>query len=915
MRRPDRSGEMPPASRSSSGKADGTDSGNSRRPRPALRALSGQALRRTARGLSSLADAASGTVSAPAPAKTARTKPARREAGRPGARTPHPTAAGNGALFDELEWSGDLARAATTATRRLMSAKEGRTARTFAQVLQSDPGTRETGDLCMIVVAYRNRMWQLAWELCCRVGTARAVLLTPVEYFAAGLRLDADAALQTLRSTLSGELPTVADAQAWLRIAQFVFAHGAETESRAALERAQAALAEVDTPAKRKAIRSDIDWLLRWYGRSDAAAADSAPASAEIPIGVLGFDNPDRDETSTDLGDYFESLAGLLQLVRRTGVSFTGDDKLTKFAEQLSRRVRPAARVDGAPATVRLCRVDRDAARCADAPPGTWLLVTGTIPKPTFDLRLDFPYPAHIRPIFVSVHLESPEQLTDDVIAYLREHAPIGCRDWHTTFVLLAAGIPAYFAGGLVSTVGVVAGDGAAPDAPKRLLVDATGEAGRKASQLDDALRDRPLVANLRTALHRIDEYRQSRNIVTSQLQTYLAARAVGTRVKFVPENRSDGALHGLFGMSDESFAASREHLLDRVAAIYDAILAGDDENTVYARWRELCGPDVERASAELHSVAPLPPPPFDIAETCARVREQAVTMERTAAAPAGEEVNVEFSLDGNYKHQLCVVLESVVTHASRPIRAFVLCRDHTQADYDRMARIFPTVSFVFLPMDAVSYGTRGGLLAHTTVATMDRLLTCELLPDVDRIIHHDLDALDLVDLAELYDVDLEGTPIAGRTSPYPGNVSGFGAWTRKAQRYPRIPQRGQEFLQRVCAEHTFDVAIFNAGIMLLDLSVMRKDEFCRRFLPWVARYGMNDQAVLNVYAGRRRVETAPGWNWRPWMEPLPEPKIAHWTGDYKPWSPRWVVGKEIWQDMERSVAAREANAASNAAQ
>ena len=61
------------------------------------------------------------------------------------------------------------------------------------------------------------------------------------------------------------------------------------------------------------------------------------------------------------------------------------------------------------------------------------------------------------------------------------------------------------------------------------------------------------------------------------------------------------------------------------------------------------------------------------------------------------------------------------------------------------------------------------------TVATMDRLLLPDLLPEVDKIIHHDLDALCLSDLAEFFDLDL-GRPVGvpRATSAHPFSGSGF---------------------------------------------------------------------------------------------------------------------------------------------
>jgi lipopolysaccharide biosynthesis glycosyltransferase len=402
-----------------------------------------------------------------------------------------------------------------------------------------------------------------------------------------------------------------------------------------------------------------------------------------------------------------------------------------------------------------------------------------------------------------------------------------------------------------------------------------------------------------------LTDYRNRNRVITSRLQTYLAARAVGTDVRFQPANPTERRLDGLHPMDDAAFTAVQRRLSERLADVLGLILSGAAEDAVYARWRELWADDVEEAKAQRADVPAMPRSAFDVAEACATIRNASTTVERTAAAPAGSEINVELSLDGNYRHQLEVVLDSIVEHASRPVRAFVLCRDHTPADYDRLAALFPTVSFVWLPTDGVDYGPISGLLGYTTVATMDRLLLPDLLPEVSRIVHHDLDALCLVDLAGLFDTELGDAPLAGRESPLPGLSSGFQMFMNRAEQFTKRPELGHELLRRTHGRHSFDFSILNAGIMLLNLDRMRADDFGRNFVPFVERFGMNDQAVLNVYAGGSRVEVAPGWNWRPWLEYLPEPKIAHWAGQYKPWSEPWVFGKPLWQAAEARLAAR----------
>lgn len=62
----------------------------------------------------------------------------------------------------------------------------------------------------------------------------------------------------------------------------------------------------------------------------------------------------------------------------------------------------------------------------------------------------------NIDPLFVSFHMNNtaaPYMLTDKGIAYLKAHAPIGCRDKFTVQILKDKGIDAYFTGCLTLTL------------------------------------------------------------------------------------------------------------------------------------------------------------------------------------------------------------------------------------------------------------------------------------------------------------------------------------------------------------------------------------------------------------------------------------------------------------------------------
>ena len=623
-----------------------------------------------------------------------------------------------------------------------------------------------------------------------------------------------------------------------------------------------------------------------------------------MSFGVLAYRQPDRDATSRDLGNYFESLAALSQLARRTDLTLTGDAELVAVAEQLRARAPDSAPAAGGGAAS-LAVVDRDASDWAAVPDGTWLLYAGLLPQPLFGVRRNLPLDPRLRPVFVSVHVDSAEQLTPDALDYLRRYAPIGCRDWPTTLLLLAAKVPAFFAGALTVTLDGIAAV-TPPQRAGRLFVDAAPKGqGRRVSQDLDEVRGASPAQNLRAALDRLDEYRGARQVTSTRLQSYLAARAAGTDARFAPRNPAERRFDGLDPLTGTELAAMQRRFNDRIADVLDVITAAKPEAAVYERWRDLCAADVAAAEAARAAIPPMPRSAFDIARACATIHRAAVTIERAEPGRGGDEINVELSLDGNYKHQLEVVLDSIVQHASRDVRAFVLCRDHGPADQQRLAALFPTVSFEWLPTDGVDYGPISGLLGYTTVATMDRLLLPDLLPSVHRIVHHDLDALCLSDLAALFDIDLAGKPVGGVGSPLPSLSSGFAAFMRQGERFRHRPELGRELVRRTHGRHEFDFDILNAGIMVLDLDVMRADDFGANFVPFVERFGMNDQAVLNVYAGGNRVEIDRGWNWRPWLAPVDEPKIAHWAGKYKPWSRPWVFGKPLWREAEARLAAR----------
>jgi lipopolysaccharide biosynthesis glycosyltransferase len=112
-----------------------------------------------------------------------------------------------------------------------------------------------------------------------------------------------------------------------------------------------------------------------------------------------------------------------------------------------------------------------------------------------------------------------------------------------------------------------------------------------------------------------------------------------------------------------------------------------------------------------------------------------------------------------------------------------------------------------------------------------------------------------------------------------------------------------------MASTHPYDFDRFNAGVLVLDLDRMRRDEFSQRFIPFVHEHGFNDQIVLNLYTGADHVSLPSAWNHRPQFEWLESPRLVHWAGPVKPWNQPMVPLADWWRKYEAAYDARVAAA------
>ena len=660
-------------------------------------------------------------------------------------------------------------------------------------------------------------------------------------------------------------------------------------------------------------LKNQIEWFsayekfvlekIAWH---DAAAASGAPI-----VALLDYKQPDVSFTSINIGDYIQTLAMLGCILRLSNIDIEGHSTLTAAISSLQSRVRQDRIATGQKAKIALTVLDRDATYDAPPPPGTWLLAFGWHMHKSFSGRLAFPYHPNVRPIFLSFHCNKPEMLNDEGIEYLRRYSPIGCRDWTTVYLLQSRGVPAFFSGCVTTTIdtlfapretGSQSGQTAFIDAPS--LADEQGNCSRKITHGKAEYRWTDFSTNLRQAVDLLEEYRtQYDRIVTSRLHAYLPCAAMGLPVEFRPNRQSDIRFEGLLDLDHEMIESIRNPLLEKTAAILNLIATGVDADQVYSAWSDMCREDVDEAKGRCANIPDIRLSADDVKALVAEPLSGRVSYgEFSPDVDPASIVHVALAADRGYASYLCVVLQSILRNSERPVQFHILSRGLEEKHYNLIGeRLSSSKCCVqFLPFDSIDYGNIVGMYARTTFSTMDRLLLPYILPDVRKIAYIDIDVVVLGDVGTLYDIDLGGMPLAARGSIAPEASGGFSYVIPASIRL--APNFANEFRRRMALRSDLAFPTFNAGVLVLDLEQMRKIRFCEEFLPYVTRYGLNDQELLNCFAAGNWCPLPKDWNAWPTQEILNQPKLVHFVGINKPWNGHNLPFANIWRAYRNEV-------------
>lgn len=193
----------------------------------------------------------------------------------------------------------------------------------------------------------------------------------------------------------------------------------------------------------------------------------------------------------------------------------------------------------------------------------------------------------------------------------------------------------------------------------------------------------------------------------------------------------------------------------------------------------------------------------------------------------------------------------------------------------------------------------------HISVETYYRFLIQSAMPKYEKVLYIDCDLIVKKDLAELYDIDIDGYMLAAALDPdFIGQVNGANPTTREYAE------------QELHLSNPY--AYFQAGVLLFNEKEMRKAHPLNQWLKFATKpYRYSDQDVLNVHCQGRVKYLDMKWNmiFNCNHERVPkviayapaeiqekynaahaDPAIIHYAGFMKPWhNPNEEFAEDFW--------------------
>jgi len=590
---------------------------------------------------------------------------------------------------------------------------------------------------------------------------------------------------------------------------------------------------------------------------------------------TLGLLHPGKQ--SSNLGDYMQTLAQLnVFSVFYNEATWICSPILHRLLQHFAatKPLGPTVRNRLHPCHVRVIWVDRDDSASYKEPSLVHVIANGWYmhADPTSGV-FQFPFASMIRPIFVSVHIAHPELLAQSgVAAYLKQHTPIGCRDYATLSLLQKHGISSYFSSCLTTTLecGTMNYQLNSQETLQLDVLQNNATHHLSSSSSSSLTHDE----KLDMAFQQLLRYAQVKTLQSSRIHCLLPTRAVSEIPELTFCSRTggqDGAWMNrsrFSGVSECMMNALQRELM--AMALFESVVDRLHNILFLGMGTTQC----KNECLDLSCVSDLACSPRDLrlrhpaTVKCSTIRLPQINSILTDAYRRkfafGARDTREFKLRKSPYQAFAYRIDIIVTFDKNYIDVFKTFLKHLSSSNEQallriwcLTRQVPSplpyhkcpfnVVLVQIPLESiVLFSDYTSPLKHVSDVCLDRVLLdrIDFPSDVERVIYLDLDIAVVGSLEPLLHVDSGSKGIVAKTSIVSNVIN---AWITKYNL--------QDQLQYPCTKS------FNAGVLVMDLSKIRRlkmSDFC---LDMYQKHAINDQMLLNFYCNAQYKELPAQFN------------------------------------------------------
>ncbi len=258
--------------------------------------------------------------------------------------------------------------------------------------------------------------------------------------------------------------------------------------------------------------------------------------------------------------------------------------------------------------------------------------------------------------------------------------------------------------------------------------------------------------------------------------------------------------------------------------------------------------------------------------------------------------VEMFMACDDGYIPFLAVTLASIKENRnkSRPYRTRILYTDIKKESIRRITEEFNSldfrVEFINIQDKVTEISDRLHTRDYYSKSTYYRLFIPELFPELDKALYLDCDIAVTDDIARLFDKDIDGCFVGAIPDGFVVNE-------------PALRDYAENRLALDSADD-----YFNAGILLMNLSLLRKNDFEAVFIELLTKIKFTvaqDQDYLNVICKNRVKYIGYEWN----NMPLPRSslkegvKLVHYNLDMKPWHTDGIIYGELFFEYAKKCS------------